>query len=130
MQGYGERIREICSYFYKINTSNLGRKGYIKYLADKVGVNYQSIYCYINETQYPRPKFFKRLEKLGVNLNWVINGEGSMFGENKYIPKYNMFILLEDGIEKIKIPIGRVDKHNIPNLTESKSGFYIQTKFE
>jgi len=128
MQGYGERIREICLYFYKLEVSNISKRGYIKYMSDKLKIKYQSMYNYIREIQFPRLRILKKIEKLGVNINWLIMGQGEMFSTVREIPRYKMSILLEDSHEKIKIPLGDMYKHNFTNLSELSNDIFIKLK--
>jgi len=73
-------------------------------------------------------RILKKIEKLGVNINWLIMGQGEMFSTVREIPRYKMSILLEDSHEKIKIPLGDMYKHNFTNLSELSNDIFIKLK--
>lgn len=45
----------------------------------KFGISTNSMARYKNNTRYPDPEFMAKLVENGVNVNWLLRGEGSMF---------------------------------------------------
>jgi len=46
---------------------------------EKFGISANSLDRYKNNERYPDPQFLARLVEGGVNVNWLLRGEGSMF---------------------------------------------------
>ncbi len=46
---------------------------------EKFGISANSLDRYKNNERYPDPQFLTRLIDAGVNVNWLLRGEGSMF---------------------------------------------------
>jgi len=53
--------------------------GKIAVFAKKIGVNYKTFYPYINRDRSPNAETLAAIrDHLGVNLNWLVTGEGAM----------------------------------------------------
>lgn len=123
----GNRIKEVCDYFYKKECTNLTKQGSVAYMAKKIRVLKQSMYNYTSSNSFPRSDILIKFQKLGISIDWILTGIGEMFLETKRIPFYNLSVVLSaDNYEKIEIPIGKINKHNISNISEFSSGFYIK----
>ena len=72
VEGTGERLRAVADALYDGNKSALARA-----LDMKPG----SFSKYLRETRKPGASVLVRLMRLGVNLNWLLDGEGPMLTE-------------------------------------------------
>jgi SOS-response transcriptional repressor LexA len=73
--GVGERLMQV------IKAMKLNQLGF----ADKYAISKNSVGRYKANERYPEPELLKALSADGVNVNWLLTGEGDMFIEDRGI---------------------------------------------
>ncbi|THA07432.1 helix-turn-helix domain-containing protein [Rodentibacter pneumotropicus] len=64
-----ERLRQVC-----------GAKNWkIKDFAEQTGIAYRTLQGYVGGEREPNAEGMTGIAKAGVNLNWLVSGEGEMF---------------------------------------------------
>ena len=81
-----ERLREVCE----------AKNWKITDFAEQTGIAYRTMQGYIGGEREPNAEGMTGIAKAGVNLNWLVSGEGEMFVQKKmeYLTKEE-FLLLE-----------------------------------
>lgn len=64
-----ERLRQICE----------AKNWKIKDFAEQTGIAYRTLQGYIGGEREPNAEGMTAIAKAGVNLNWLVSGEGEMF---------------------------------------------------
>ncbi|MGQ9445455.1 helix-turn-helix domain-containing protein [[Pasteurella] aerogenes] len=64
-----ERLRQICE----------AKNWKIKDFAEQTGIAYRTLQGYIGGEREPNAEGMTAIAKAGVNLNWLVSGEGAMF---------------------------------------------------
>ncbi len=64
-----ERLRQICE----------AKNWKIKDFADQTGIAYRTLQGYVGGEREPNAEGMAAIAKAGVNLNWLVSGEGEMF---------------------------------------------------
>ena len=86
--------------------------------AKDFGISNNSMIRYKNNERLPEPEFLTRLAQAKVNLNWLLNGEGSMY----LIPPW-----------EIKLESKRAKKHegekDSGKVTDSIDDIYMRTNY-
>lgn len=72
-----DQINKICE----------SRKLNVKELSTAVGLPYSSFNTYANGTTEPKASFFLAMFNYGVNIHWLLTGEGSMFRDGEHSPQ-------------------------------------------
>lgn len=82
----------------------------------KFGISTNSMARYKNNERYPDPEFLAKLVESGINVNWLLRGEGFMFinTANELIPDIN-------DMQKVEIVDGK------PTLVNSLDRTYVRT---
>lgn len=70
----------------------------VKELAEEVGVPYESFNKYANGQAEPKAAFFVVMHQFGINLDWLIAGEGEMYRANRPDQRHRMTIYEGNGI--------------------------------
>lgn len=53
-------------------------------MADKLEMSANTLTNYERETRIPNATLFVQLNKINVNLNWLVSGQGNMFNQPAY----------------------------------------------
>ncbi|MDP0276130.1 helix-turn-helix transcriptional regulator [Glaesserella parasuis] len=64
-----ERLRQICE----------AKNWKIKDFAEQTGIAYRTLQGYVGGEREPNAEGMTAIAKAGVNLNWLVSGEGEMF---------------------------------------------------
>lgn len=64
-----ERLRQVCE----------AKNWKITDFADRAGIAYRTMQGYIGGEREPNAEGMTGIAKAGVNLNWLVSGEGEMF---------------------------------------------------
>lgn len=64
-----ERLRQICE----------AKNWKIKDFAEQTGIAYRTLQGYVGGEREPNAEGMAAIAKAGVNLNWLVSGEGAMF---------------------------------------------------
>ena len=64
-----ERLRQVCE----------AKNWKITDFADRAGIAYRTMQGYIGGEREPNAEGMSGIAKAGVNLNWLVSGEGEMF---------------------------------------------------
>lgn len=64
-----ERLRQICE----------AKNWKIKDFAEQTGIAYRTLQGYVGGEREPNAEGMAAIAKAGVNLNWLVSGEGEMF---------------------------------------------------
>ena len=67
-----ERLRQVCE----------AKNWKITDFAEQTGIAYRTMQGYIGGEREPNAEGMSGIAKAGVNLNWLVSGEGEMFIEN------------------------------------------------
>lgn len=67
----------------QINTICKARHENVKEFAEVVGWSYSTMNNYSRGHSEPKFEFFQRLHEFGINLDWLIAGEGEMYRANR-----------------------------------------------
>jgi bacteriophage CI repressor helix-turn-helix domain len=70
-----ERLRQVCE----------AKNWKITDFADQAGIAYRTMQGYIGGEREPNAEGMTGIAKAGVNLNWLVSGEGEMFTNNTEI---------------------------------------------
>ena len=70
-----ERLRQVCEV----------KNWKITDFAEQTGIAYRTIQGYIGGEREPNAEGMSGIAKAGVNLNWLVSGEGEMFTNNTEI---------------------------------------------
>ena len=70
-----ERLRQVCE----------AKNWKITDFAEQAGIAYRTIQGYIGGEREPNAEGMSGIAKAGVNLNWLVSGEGEMFTNNTEI---------------------------------------------
>jgi hypothetical protein len=105
VEGTGERLRAVADALYDGNKSALARA---------LDMQPGSFSKYLRETRKPGASVLGRLVRLGVNLNWLLDGEGPMLVDGSAAeadgqeadPAQMSFTV--DGVTFYRVPIVRV----------------------
>ena len=75
-----ERLRQVCE----------AKNWKITDFADRSGIAYRTMQGYIGGEREPNAEGMTGIAKAGVNLNWLVSGEGKMFisdvAQNDFLP--------------------------------------------
>ncbi|MDY3333306.1 MAG: helix-turn-helix transcriptional regulator [Gallibacter sp.] len=64
-----ERLRQVCE----------AKNWKIKDFAEQTGIAYRTLQGYVGGEREPNAEGMAGIAKAGVNLNWLVSGEGEMF---------------------------------------------------
>lgn len=64
-----ERLRQVCE----------AKNWKIKDFAEQTGIAYRTLQGYVGGEREPNAEGMAAIAKAGVNLNWLVSGEGEMF---------------------------------------------------
>ena len=64
-----ERLRQVCE----------AKNWKIKDFAEQTGIAYRTLQGYVGGEREPNAEGMTSIAKAGVNLNWLVSGEGEMF---------------------------------------------------
>lgn len=64
-----ERLRQVCE----------AKNWKIKDFAEQTGIAYRTLQGYVGGEREPNAEGMTGIAKAGVNLNWLVSGEGEMF---------------------------------------------------
>ncbi|WP_233113008.1 helix-turn-helix domain-containing protein [Aggregatibacter actinomycetemcomitans] len=64
-----ERLRQVCE----------AKNWKIKDFAERTGIAYRTLQGYVGGEREPNAEGMTAIAKAGVNLNWLVSGEGEMF---------------------------------------------------
>ncbi|MDO9831145.1 helix-turn-helix domain-containing protein [Glaesserella parasuis] len=64
-----ERLRQVCE----------AKNWKIKDFAEQTGIAYRTLQGYVGGEREPNAEGMTAIAKAGVNLNWLVSGEGAMF---------------------------------------------------
>lgn len=64
-----ERLRQVCE----------AKNWKIKDFAEQTGIAYRTLQGYVGGEREPNAEGMTAIAKAGVNLNWLVSGEGEMF---------------------------------------------------
>ncbi|PJG83012.1 helix-turn-helix domain-containing protein [Caviibacterium pharyngocola] len=64
-----ERLRQVCE----------AKNWKIKDFAEHTGIAYRTLQGYVGGEREPNAEGMAAIAKAGVNLNWLVSGEGEMF---------------------------------------------------
>ncbi|OOF87883.1 transcriptional regulator [Rodentibacter ratti] len=67
-----ERLKQVCE----------AKNWKIKDFAEQTGIAYRTLQGYIGGEREPNAEGMTGIARAGVNLNWLVSGEGEMFVEN------------------------------------------------
>ena len=70
---FGNRLKKFITTCYENQTV----------FADKLNVNQATVSRYVNETNQPDLENLIKMQELGLSIDWLIGGIGSMFAENE-----------------------------------------------
>ena len=70
-----ERLRQVCE----------AKNWKITDFAEQTGIAYRTMQGYIGGEREPNAEGMSGIAKAGVNLNWLVSGEGEMFTNNTEI---------------------------------------------
>lgn len=70
-----ERLRQVCE----------AKNWKITDFAEQAGIAYRTMQGYIGGEREPNAEGMSGIAKAGVNLNWLVSGEGEMFTNNTEI---------------------------------------------
>ncbi len=70
-----ERLKQVCE----------AKNWKITDFADRAGIAYRTMQGYIGGEREPNAEGMTGIAKAGVNLNWLVSGEGEMFKNNTEI---------------------------------------------
>ena len=70
-----ERLRQVCE----------AKNWKITDFAEQAGIAYRTMQGYIGGEREPNAEGMTGIAKAGVNLNWLVSGEGEMFKNNTEI---------------------------------------------
>ena len=70
-----ERLRQVCE----------AKNWKITDFADQAGIAYRTMQGYIGGEREPNAEGMTGIAKAGVNLNWLVSGEGEIFTNNTEI---------------------------------------------
>lgn len=70
-----ERLRQVCE----------AKNWKITDFAEQAGIAYRTMQGYIGGEREPNAEGMTGIAKAGVNLNWLVSGEGEMFTNNTEI---------------------------------------------
>ena len=80
-----ERLRQVCE----------AKNWKIKDFAERTGIAYRTLQGYVGGEREPNAEGMSGIAKAGVNLNWLVSGEGEMFQVNleRYISAQEEYLI-------------------------------------
>ncbi|WP_303819990.1 helix-turn-helix domain-containing protein [Actinobacillus minor] len=80
-----ERLRQVCE----------AKNWKIKDFAEQTGIAYRTLQGYVGGEREPNAEGMSGIAKAGVNLNWLVSGEGEMFQVNleRYISVQEEYLI-------------------------------------
>lgn len=96
MTTIADRLQNVVTSFHKT----------VKDIAAETGLPYRTLLGYLRAEREPNSEGLEKISRLGVNLNWLLTGEGEMFlstvdpkdeqYRTPHAPKSDFSLLLED----------------------------------
>ncbi|MCL7721465.1 helix-turn-helix domain-containing protein [Actinobacillus pleuropneumoniae] len=106
-----ERLRQVCE----------AKNWKIKDFAEQTGIAYRTLQGYVGGEREPNAEGMTAIAKAGVNLNWLVSGEGEMFHDISNCELSEKEIELIQHYRKMSNDIQKVFDVSFEQLSKSKS---------